>query len=147
LFCYLFRADLENPLWFSGGRRAPASKDSHLCWHKTVGGCRADYENPLLFRGGGRAPASKDSHLCWNKTDGGCCARQHKCVLAANTDHFWPSEYLSNDIILYHIYIQIISRVGKIELQQFGKSTWDPSNFGKTRKIALQHFGKPTWQK
>jgi hypothetical protein len=31
--------------------------------------------------------------------------------------------------------------------QQFGKSTWHPSNFGKTRKIGLQQFGKPTWQK
>jgi hypothetical protein len=33
------------------------------------------------------------------------------------------------------------------QLQQFGKSTWHPSNFGKTRKFALQQFGKPTWQK
>jgi hypothetical protein len=32
------------------------------------------------------------------------------------------------------------------QLQQFGKSTWHPSNFGKTRKISLQQFGKPTWQ-
>jgi hypothetical protein len=32
-------------------------------------------------------------------------------------------------------------------LKQFGKSTWHPSNFGKTRKIALQQFGKSTWQK
>jgi hypothetical protein len=31
------------------------------------------------------------------------------------------------------------------QLQQFGKSTWHPSNFGKTRKIGLQQFGKPTW--
>jgi hypothetical protein len=27
---------------------------------------------------------------------------------------------------------------GKEQLQQFGKSTWHPSNFGKTRKIVLQ---------
>jgi hypothetical protein len=33
------------------------------------------------------------------------------------------------------------------QLQQFGKPTWHPSNFGKTRKIGLQQFGKPTWQK
>jgi hypothetical protein len=33
------------------------------------------------------------------------------------------------------------------QLQQFGKPTWHPSNFGKTRKIGLQHFGKSTWQK
>jgi hypothetical protein len=33
------------------------------------------------------------------------------------------------------------------QLQQFGKSTWHPSNFGKTRKIGFQQFGKPTWQK
>jgi hypothetical protein len=32
------------------------------------------------------------------------------------------------------------------QLQQFGKSTWHPYNFGKTRKIDLQQFGKPTWQ-
>jgi uncharacterized membrane protein (Fun14 family) len=30
--------------------------------------------------------------------------------------------------------------------QQFGKPTWHPYNFGKTRKIGLQQFGKPTWQ-
>jgi hypothetical protein len=28
-------------LWFRGGGRAPANKDSHLCWHKTAGGCCA----------------------------------------------------------------------------------------------------------
>jgi hypothetical protein len=28
------------------------------------------------------------------------------------------------------------------QLQQFGKSIWHPSNYGKTRKN-----GKPTWQK
>jgi hypothetical protein len=33
------------------------------------------------------------------------------------------------------------------QLQQFGKPTWHPYNFGKTRKIVLQQFGKPTWQK
>jgi hypothetical protein len=33
------------------------------------------------------------------------------------------------------------------QLQQFGKPTWNPSNFGKTRKIGLHQFGKPTWQK
>jgi hypothetical protein len=33
------------------------------------------------------------------------------------------------------------------QLQQFGKSTWHPSNFSKTRKNTLQQFGKPTWQK
>jgi hypothetical protein len=33
------------------------------------------------------------------------------------------------------------------QLQQFGKPTWHPYNFGKTRKIDLQQFGKPTWQK
>jgi hypothetical protein len=33
------------------------------------------------------------------------------------------------------------------QLQQFGKSTWYPSNFGKTRKIGLQQVDKPTWQK
>jgi hypothetical protein len=32
------------------------------------------------------------------------------------------------------------------QLQQFGKPTWHPSNFGKTRKIGLQQFDKPTWQ-
>jgi hypothetical protein len=33
------------------------------------------------------------------------------------------------------------------QLQQFGKPTWHPYNFSKTRKIGLQQFGKPTWQK
>jgi hypothetical protein len=33
------------------------------------------------------------------------------------------------------------------KLQQFGKPTWHPYNFGKTRKIGLQQFGKLTWQK
>jgi hypothetical protein len=33
------------------------------------------------------------------------------------------------------------------QLQQFGKPTWHPYNFGKTRKIGLQQFCKPTWQK
>jgi hypothetical protein len=33
------------------------------------------------------------------------------------------------------------------QLQQFGKSTWHSSNFGKIRKNGLQQFGKPTWQK
>jgi hypothetical protein len=37
------------------------------------------------------APASKDSHLCWHKIAGGCCARQHKGVLAASKNRFWPS--------------------------------------------------------
>jgi hypothetical protein len=38
--------------------------------------------------------------------------------------------------------------LGNLEqLQQFGKPTWHPYNFGKTRKIGLQQFGKPTWQK
>jgi hypothetical protein len=40
------------------------------------------------------------------------------------------------------IYNQILE-----QLQQFGKSTWHPYKFGKTRKIDLQQFGKPTWQK
>jgi hypothetical protein len=31
------------------------------------------------------------------------------------------------------------------QLQQFGKPTWHPYTFGKTRKIGLQQFGKPTW--
>jgi hypothetical protein len=30
------------------------------------------------------------------------------------------------------------------QLQQFGKPTWHPYNFGKIRKIVLQQFGKPT---
>jgi hypothetical protein len=30
------------------------------------------------------------------------------------------------------------------QLQQFGKPTWHPYNFGKTRKNGLQQFGKPT---
>jgi hypothetical protein len=33
------------------------------------------------------------------------------------------------------------------QLQQFGKPTWHPYNFGKIRKIGLQQFGKPTCQK
>jgi hypothetical protein len=33
------------------------------------------------------------------------------------------------------------------QLQRFGKPTWHPFNFGKTRKIGLQQFGKTTWQK
>jgi hypothetical protein len=33
------------------------------------------------------------------------------------------------------------------QLQQFGKPTWHPYNFGKIRKMGLQQFGKPTWQK
>jgi hypothetical protein len=32
-------------------------------------------------------------------------------------------------------------------IQQFDKSTWHQSNFGKMRKYGLQQFGKPTWQK
>jgi hypothetical protein len=28
------------------------------------------------------------------------------------------------------------------QLQQFGKSTWHPSDFGKIKKIGLQQFGK-----
>jgi hypothetical protein len=44
-----------------------------------------------VVRGGGWAPASKDSHLCWHKIAGGCCVRQHKGVLAASKNHFWPS--------------------------------------------------------
>jgi hypothetical protein len=31
------------------------------------------------------------------------------------------------------------------QLQQFGKPTWHPYNFGKTRKNGLKQFGKPTW--
>jgi hypothetical protein len=56
-----------------------------------AGGCLC-HPPSLCFRGGGRAPASKDSHLCWHKIAGGCCARQHKCVLAARKNRFWPSE-------------------------------------------------------
>jgi hypothetical protein len=33
------------------------------------------------------------------------------------------------------------------QLQQFGKPTWHPYNFGKIRKIGLQQFGKASWQK
>jgi hypothetical protein len=55
-------------------------------------GGRLCHPPALWFRGGGRAPANKDSNLCWNKTAGGCCARQHKCVLAASTNCFWPCE-------------------------------------------------------
>jgi hypothetical protein len=47
----------------------------------------------LWFRGGGRAPASKASHFFWHKTASGCCVCQHKCVLAANTNRFWPSAH------------------------------------------------------
>jgi hypothetical protein len=39
------------------------------------------------------------------------------------------------------------SRCNLKQLQQFGKPTWHPSKFGKTRKIGLQQFAKPTWQK
>jgi hypothetical protein len=35
-------------LWFRGGGRAPASKDSHLCWHKTAGGCCARQHKCVL---------------------------------------------------------------------------------------------------
>jgi hypothetical protein len=41
----------------------------------------------------------------------------------------------------------VIDCEGLEQLQQFGKPTWHPYNFGKTRKIGLQQFGKPTWQK
>jgi hypothetical protein len=54
-------------------------------------GGRLCHPPALWFRGGGRAPASKDSHFSWHKTASGCCARQHKCVLAASTNRFWPS--------------------------------------------------------
>jgi hypothetical protein len=37
--------------------------------------------------------------------------------------------------------------LGDEQLQQFGKSTWHPSNFSKTTKITLQQLGKSTWQK
>jgi hypothetical protein len=40
-----------------------------------------------------------------------------------------------------------IPRPSLEQLQQFGKPTWHPYHFGKTRKIGLQQFGKPTWQK
>jgi hypothetical protein len=41
-----------------------------------------------------------------------------------------------------------VQKKSKLEqLQQFGKSTWHPYNFGKIRKIGIQQFGKPTWQK
>jgi hypothetical protein len=59
IFCYLFRADFEKPLcWRAlmspastvvrGGGRAPASKDSHLCWHKIAGGCCARQHKGVL---------------------------------------------------------------------------------------------------
>jgi hypothetical protein len=44
-----------------------------------------------VVRGGGWAPASKDSHLCWHKIASGCCVRQHKGILAASKNRFWPS--------------------------------------------------------
>jgi hypothetical protein len=56
---FLFRVDFENPLCrrtlmspastvVQGWRGAPASKDSHLCWHKTAGGCCARQHKCLL---------------------------------------------------------------------------------------------------
>jgi hypothetical protein len=35
-------------LWFRGGGRAPASKDRHFYWHKTIGGCCARQHKCLL---------------------------------------------------------------------------------------------------
>jgi hypothetical protein len=71
-FCYLFQADFEKP----------------LCWRVLMSPAST------VVRGGGRAPASKDSHLCWHKIAGGCCIRQHKGVLAASKNRFWPSKCL-----------------------------------------------------
>jgi hypothetical protein len=56
---FLFRVDFENPLCrrtlmspastvVQGWRGAPASKDSHFCWHKTAGGCCARQHKCLL---------------------------------------------------------------------------------------------------
>jgi hypothetical protein len=45
------------------------------------------------------------------------------------------------------LHLICLSTTGIEQLQQFGKPTWHPYNFGKTRKIGLQQFGKPTWQK
>jgi hypothetical protein len=67
---YFFQADFENP----------------LCWRHPLA---------LWFRGGGRAPASKASHFSWHKTAGRCCTCQHKGVLAASTNRFWPSAHSS----------------------------------------------------
>jgi hypothetical protein len=38
--------------------------------------------------------ASKDSHFCWHNIAGRCYARQHKCILAASKNRFWPSVVL-----------------------------------------------------
>jgi hypothetical protein len=42
---------------------------------------------------------------------------------------------------------KIWQTLGDEPMQQFGKLSWHPSNFGKIRKISLQQFGKPTWRK
>jgi hypothetical protein len=63
-----------------------------------------------VVRGGGRAPASKDSHLCWHKIAGGCCARQHKGVLAASKNRFWPSEQNCSCCHLLHLF-EIVGRL------------------------------------
>jgi hypothetical protein len=39
---------------------------------------------------------------------------------------------------------KIWQTLGDEPLQQFGKLSWHPSNFGKIRKIGLQQFSKPT---
>jgi hypothetical protein len=44
-----------------------------------------------------------------------------------------------NFFLIWHIFLE--------HMQQFGKLTRHPSNFGKTRKMGHQQFGRPTWQK
>jgi hypothetical protein len=61
---------------------------------------------------------------------------------------FWGNFGASFGIIADSLSYGLSPLLSSLEqLQQFGKPTWHPYNFGKTRKIGLQQFGKPTWQK
>jgi hypothetical protein len=63
-----------------------------------------------------------------------------------------PSWFAKRLVLLLHffsitLFLRVINYAWLEQLQQFSKSTWHPSNFGKTRKIGLQQFDKLTWQK
>jgi hypothetical protein len=58
-----------------------------------------------------------------------------------------------NSFFTWHTFLEVgkiqdlPSKIWQTLGDEFGKPTWHPYNFGKTRKIGLQQFGKATWQK
>jgi hypothetical protein len=85
----------------------------------------------------GRPPASTKGHFYGLKVAGGCHARQQKPILAAGTNHFWPSEFRSYKSVV-GVKDEIIKRMIFSPLNNLSVCTW-PVHFSKNHAAVSHH--------